>query len=304
MATKSVNGVPLGFRKLGNRNNHTIVCAHPVLFDSTVFDRLVAELADDFHLVLLDIHGHGESGYRTPLTLEDITTDYYQLLAELDIARCTWIGYSIGGMIGMRLALSHPILFESLVLMATSARRDHPQLLLQTETLWRLFRAGHREDIVDAALHFFFAESTFKTQPELVARHSAKMTNYNHKQGEAMFEVATAVLDRIDISHQIQSLRMPTLVVAGKEDSAAPPEESELIASRIPGAELVVVDNASHLLLLEQPEAVTTLIADFVRKGKTVQKTGDRATAAGQSRLAEDLARFFHPDSVDQQPGT
>jgi 3-oxoadipate enol-lactonase len=300
MATKSINGVSLGFRELGSRNNPTIVFAHPVLFDSTVFDRLAAELTQDFHLVLLDIHGHGESGYRSPITLEDITTDFYQLLSELGIARCTWIGYSIGGMIGMRLAITHPILFKSLVLIATSASVDSPQLLRQTETLWRLFRAGHREDVVDAALRFFFAGSTFETQPQLVASHRERINNYSHAQAEGIFQVAAAVLDRIDISYQIQSIRIPALVIAGKEDPAAPPEESELIASRIPGAAFAVVDNASHLLVVEQPEEVSALIGDFVRKGKMA----GRATAATPSRLAEDLAQFFHPDSRDQQPGT
>lgn len=264
MSLIKINGVRLSYREFGNKNKHTIVFAHPLLFDSTVFDSLVPELANDFRIILLDIHGHGKSSYRSPLSLEEMTADYYELLKTLNFSRVTWVGYSIGGMIGMRLAVQHPQLVESLILMATSAQLDPPQIREQTGQLWQMFRDGHREDIVDAALQYFFAPATFLHQPDLVAKYRDKVLNYNQAQAEGMFEAARAVLDRADISEQISAINAPTLLIAGKEDLSPLPSELGLIASRIPHARLVVVNGASHLLAIEKPEQVSLIVKQFL----------------------------------------
>jgi pimeloyl-ACP methyl ester carboxylesterase len=167
-------------------------------------------------------------------------------------------------MIGLRLAVQHPQLMDSLLLMATSAQSEPPQIREQTGQLWQLFRDGRREDIVDAALQFFFAPTTFLHQPDLVAKYREKILSYNQAQAEGMFEAARAVLDRKDISDRIKAIASPTLVIAGKEDLAPVPAEMALIASRIPHARLVVVDSASHLLAIEKPEQVSLIVKQFL----------------------------------------
>ncbi len=125
------------------------------------FSELLAELEKNFHLVVLDIHGHGASGYRNGMTLEVMTEDFYLLLRKLSFQKVVWFGCSIGGMIGMRLALAHPDVLDSLVLMATTARLDPPEIEEATLHLWAMFRDGHREDIADSAMSFFFAARTY-----------------------------------------------------------------------------------------------------------------------------------------------
>jgi 3-oxoadipate enol-lactonase len=80
-----------------------------------------------------------------------------------------WIGHSVGRMIGMRLAVSHPEVINSLILIATTARLDPPQLRAENWQLWKLFRDRHREDIAEPALPFFFALATYKNPPEFVS---------------------------------------------------------------------------------------------------------------------------------------
>lgn len=263
MPVIDVNGVALNYRELGSRSNRTIVFAHAVPFGPEVFDHIASEFSDDFHLILLDIHGHGESGYRTPLTLEGMADDYYQLLKELNLSNVIWVGFSIGGMTGMRLALRHPGVIGSLILIAASARLDPPQLSAQTWLLWEMFRDGHREDIADAALQFFFAPATHRDQPRLVEQYRDKLVNL--KQAEGIFEAVRAVFDRADIGDQIGSITTPTLVIAGREDVVASPAESAHIASRIANARVAVIDDASHLVAVEKPREVARLIREFLR---------------------------------------
>src|SRR6185369_1071446 len=96
----------------------TVVLVPPILFGATALDTLAATLVRDFHVIRPDLHGHGRSGWREPLTLDGITADFHELLRRLDLRRVTWVGYTIGGMIGMRLALADPELIRGLVLVA------------------------------------------------------------------------------------------------------------------------------------------------------------------------------------------
>ena len=99
-----------------------------------------------------------------------------------------------------------------------------------------MFRDGHREDIVDAALRFFFAPVTFEHRPELIATYRNKVTSYDQAQAQAIFEVVRSIFNRSDISEEIAAIQARTLVLGGKKDITAPPEELEAIASRIPNA--------------------------------------------------------------------
>lgn len=262
MPVINVNGVDLNYRESGNRDKRTIVFAHALLWGSEVFDPLVSEFADDFHLIVVDIHGHGKSGYRTPMTLEEMTNDYHQLITKLGLSSVIWVGFSIGGMIGMRLALQRPEIIDSLILIATTARLDPPPLREQTWRLWEMFRDGHREDIADAALQFFFAPATYRNQPQLIERYRRQLIGFQNVEG--MFEAARAVVDRNDISGQIDAIKARALVIAGKEDPAASPAEAELIASRIPNAQLAVIDEANHLLVVEKTQEVAHIIRRFL----------------------------------------
>lgn len=257
------NNVPLNYTEAGDRENQTIVFAHPLLWGTDVFGSLISELAMDFHVVAVDIHGHGTSGYQQSLTLDKMTDDFYQLIEKLDLQNIIWLGYSIGGMIGMRLALAHPETIDSLVLMATNAHLDEREIKAQTLKLWELFRDGHREDVVEPALPFFFARETFENQPELIKQFRNKLLEFKEVGG--MFEAALAAFERDDISDRIGAINIPTLVIAGSEDLSATPEEAEFIASQILSARLKIIEDANHLLAVEKPREVLEAIRAFLK---------------------------------------
>lgn len=269
MPKMTVNGVTLNYRESGDRNHPTLVFAHTILWGAEVFEPLIAALVPHFYIIDTDLHGHGQSGYRTPLTIEEMADDYAQLITQLAIAPVTWIGYSLGSMIGLRLALQQPDLLDKLVLIATNAQRDHSPLVAQTQQLWDLFRAGQRETIVDPAMQLFFARSTFQNQPHLVEQHRRKAIGFQAVEG--MYQAAMAVSARDDVMAQLGSIRTPTLIIAGQEDVTSPPAEAEAMAARIPNAHLTIVEETSHLLLVEKPLAVTPLIRNFLLNGRNLE---------------------------------
>ena len=263
MPSLTVNGVALHYRELGNRAKPPLVCLHTVLWGAETFDQLISTLTADYHLFVLDLHGHGASGYRTPLTIEDLVEDYAQLLKQLGLFKVIWIGYSLGSMIGMRLALQHPTLIERLVLIATSARSDTSPVGQQAVQLWELFRAGERATIIDAALQFFFAPATYQSQPQLIEAYRHKALQLQDVEG--MYQTALASFHRTSVIERLSTLQAPTLIIAGRADMMATPAETTELATLIPHAQSVIIEEASHLLLVEKPQAAAQVIGDFLQ---------------------------------------
>jgi 3-oxoadipate enol-lactonase len=262
MSTVEINGIPLGVQQIGDRKNRTIVFAHPILWGAGAFDEMLVELAKDFHVVAVDIHGHGASGYRDTMTLEEMTEDFYRLLEKLNLRKVIWFGCSIGGMIGMRLALAHPEVIDSLILMSTAARLDPPEMKEATLRLWELFRDGHREEVADPAMKFFFAPKTYQDRPELIEKYKKELISL--KEAEGMFAAALAVFNRSDIGGIISRIDAPTLVIVGRDDPATPPAQAEFIAGQIPNARLEIIEDANHLVAIEKPSEVTKLVREFL----------------------------------------
>jgi pimeloyl-ACP methyl ester carboxylesterase len=241
-----------------------MVFAHSLLWGGDSFSELLTELAKNFRLVIPDTHGHGVSGYRNGMTLEEMTEDFHFLLARRGLQNVIWFGCSIGGMIGMRLALTHPHSIDALILLSTTARLDSPDIKEATLHLWKQFRDGHREDIADAAMTFFFASRTYQERPELIAQYRAEFVGMQDANG--MFAAALAAFERSDIGQDINRIKVPTLVMTGREDPAATPEQAEFIAAHIPGAALNIIEDASHLAGIERPLEIAKLVRGFLRK--------------------------------------
>jgi 3-oxoadipate enol-lactonase len=264
MTTINIKDVSLNYKEAGKGNNRTIVFAHPLLWGAEMFDSVIAELANDFHVIAVDIHGHGNSGFRQPLTINEMTDDFNLLLEKLDLSKVTWFGISIGGMIGMRLALAHPEKLDSLILMATNCHLDAPEIKQQTLQLWKMFRSGERESIVEPAMPFFFAKKTFENQPELIKHFHHKLVNF--KDVDGMYEAALAAFERDDIGDKISAIEIPTLVIAGSEDVTATPQEAEFMASQIPNAQPKIFEDTNHLLAIEKPHEVVEYIRAFLKE--------------------------------------
>jgi pimeloyl-ACP methyl ester carboxylesterase len=261
-----INNVALHYEEGGDRTKQSLVLAGPLLFGAQAFDPLVPLLETYFHLVRLDVHGHGRSGLRVPLTLEDMAEDFRELLLRLGLSKPVWVGHSIGGMLGMRIAHRYPDEFAALILIAATARPDPPALREQTWQLWQAFQAGQRATIVEPALPFFFARATFREQPELIRRYRDWIVNF--PDAENAFQSAVAVFNRTDITEFLSRIVAPTLAIAGSEDPAVPSAELQVIAERIPHARLMVIEQASHLVPLEKPNEVAAGMRSFLRQCK------------------------------------
>jgi 3-oxoadipate enol-lactonase len=163
-----------------------------------------------------------------------------------------FVGLSLGGAIGMRLALDAPGRVERLVLACTSARFGEPEQWLERADTVRREGLG---SIVDTILGRWFT-------PAFAGRERFREL-FLSTDAEGYARCCEA-LAGWDAREELAAIDVPTLVVSGAGDVAAPPEAGALVAERIPGARHVVLDGAAHLANVERADAFNALLEELL----------------------------------------
>ncbi len=244
----------------GPADGPVVVLAGSLGSDLRMWDPQVEPLvAAGFRVVRYDQRGHGRSPAPDgPYSIEELGADLLALLDRLALARVSLVGLSLGGMTGMWLAEHHPERLDRLVLCCTSAE-------LGPASMWTERAAVARESgldgLADAGVGRWITHAGRAANPALSAWLREMFTG---QSPEGYASCCTAV-QTMSIVDGLGSVAAPTLVIAGAEDQATPPEHGRRIADAIPGARLEIVDGAAHLGNVERPAEFTALILGHLR---------------------------------------
>ncbi|MER6349478.1 bifunctional 3-oxoadipate enol-lactonase/4-carboxymuconolactone decarboxylase PcaDC [Streptomyces sp. NPDC001595] len=253
-----------------------------------LWDKVAPELSAAHRVIRWDLPGHGGSApelLRAGATVGDLAELVLALADSLGVARFAYAGVSLGGAVGLHLALHHPERVSSLAVICSSAHFNGARPWQERAALVR--REG-LSGLAESANDRWFT-SGFSV-PRLVRDHR-----------EADPEAYAACCDALaafDVRDRLGKIGVPTLLIAGREDPATPPAHLREIADAVPGAALVEIPGASHLAPAQCPEAVlTALRAHFggaARRGIEVRREvlGDAHVDRAQSRQTPFTARF------------
>lgn len=170
------------------------------------------------------------------------------------------VGASMGGMLALHAALRAPQRVASLALLGTTARADTPELIRLRAEACALFEQGRVDEVLRANLAFAFHPAN-QADAALLQAYLAMI----HRAGAAqLIGQNRAVMARPDLRPRLPGLRCPTLVAVGEADALTPAACAQEIAEAVPHARLHTVAGAGHMLTLEQPEAVTHLLLDWL----------------------------------------
>jgi pimeloyl-ACP methyl ester carboxylesterase len=214
--------------------------------------RNIPVFARELRVIAYDFRGNGNSDEpRGPATMATFVEDTLVLLDSLDIERAHVYGQSFGGMVAQELAITGPERVRTLILGCTHAGPRHavrPRTTAPKGQPWRVMYAPGFPD----------------RHPEHVAEDlrigaaQPKHPEGGRRQWEAMHG--------FDSYERLPELRVPTLIVHGTEDQAIPPANAELLAGRIHGSELVLLQGAGHLYHSEQAAAADAAVLSFIRR--------------------------------------
>jgi 3-oxoadipate enol-lactonase len=238
----------------GPADGDVVVLSGSLGSDLRMWEPQVAPLVDaGFRVVRYDHRGHGASPVPDgPYTLADLGGDALALMARLGAGRVHWVGLSLGGMVGMWLAAHHPQRIGNLALCCTSARLPGG--------IWAeraaLVRAEGTAAVARSVVERWFTPQWRAANPEAVA-HYERMVSDAPAEGYAS---CCGAIETMEVYDALPSITAPTLVLAGADDPATPPEHGRRIAERVPGARLEVLVGAAHLANVEQPELFGDLL--------------------------------------------
>jgi 3-oxoadipate enol-lactonase len=236
----------------------TVVLSNSLGSTPAMWDPQLPALAERLRVVRYDHRGHGRSPVPPgPYELDDLGADVLAMLDRLGLERVHWCGLSLGGMVGMWMAINAPERIDRLVLCCTSARLGPPEMWADRAAT---VRAQGVDAVADAGIQRWLSPGFIEREPEIAGGIRA-MLAATPAEGYA---ACCGVIEHMDQVPQLGEIRTPTLVIAAEDDPATPPEHGALIASAVPGARLEIVPDARHLATIEQPAAMTELIVSHL----------------------------------------
>jgi 3-oxoadipate enol-lactonase len=266
MPTVTANGVRLFYEETGAPDAPPLVLIMGWGGDHTAWAFQVPALAIDHRVIALDNRGAGQSEVpEGPYTIPGMAADVVGLLDALGVERAHVCGASMGGMIAQELALRHPGRVRTLQLHCTAPIIDaYGRFLI--DTLLAVKARGDREENVRAVMPWLLCRKTMVERPDFIRFWIERALTYPYPTGyEGLARQADAIRGH-DTTARLGEIRVPTLLTTGAEDILVPPASSCELHARIPGAELVTIDDAGHLHFIEQMERFNAVCLGFLRK--------------------------------------
>jgi 3-oxoadipate enol-lactonase len=232
-------------------------------------------LSKEYEVIAFDNRGVGRSDKPdTPYTVAMMAGDTEGLLDSIGIDAAHIFGISMGGMIAQHFALNYPQRVISLILGCTNCGGVH-SIQPEPESMAALFdferfKKMTREEVVRQAMPFCYSQKFIEKNPDIVDKRVAKHLEYPTPARGATRQVE-AVMGH-DTYELLPKIELPTLVIAGDNDRLIPVENSRILASRIPEAELVILKGVGHEFFIEDAEEANKVVLDFLGRHKKDSK--------------------------------
>lgn len=228
---------------------HRLILLPGLASDATVWREQLPALASRHLVHVSDVH---------------FRFDSLPAMAAALLAECTGalvlVGASMGGMVALEAARQAPQRVRAVAVLGSSARPDTPELVRLRSDAIVLFEQGRMEEVLQANTVFAFHPAHAKRRDLIEA-----YLGFVRAAGAAqLVRQNRAVLARADLRPALPALRCPLLVACGEADLLTPPEHSREIAALVPQARLEIVPGAGHMLTMEQPARVNTLLLGWL----------------------------------------
>jgi len=252
-----VNNVKINYVEQGE-GDEAVIFVHGYAGSLGHWRKVLELLPKEYHAYALDQRGYGQSDKPGSYQLTEMVEDIYAFSQELGIERFTYVGYSMGGKIGMKFALDHPDVLKALVLVCPSAAFALPpdqqlamkeavkSIILSPEMMRGAIEQGVGKKLSEEFLNELIKD-TIMADPT------------------AMHESMDMIVST-DLMPQLGDIRAPTLVVAGAKDMSSPLDVVvRPTVNAIKGSRLEVFEDSSHFLLEESPQKFVNLLTSFIK---------------------------------------
>jgi len=253
-----VNGIEINYEITGKEGAPWLVLSHSLACSVRMWDPQVDAFQSRFRILNYDMRGHGAtSAPQGPYTLDMLADDVLGLLSFLKIKTAAYCGLSIGGMIGQTLALKASGSFTKMVL-ADTTHTQPPEALKQWDDRINIAKSKGMAGLVDGTMERWFTEPyRKKNSPEF-----QKIRNLVLKTPVAGFVGCGQAIMKLNTTARLKDIKLPVLAITGEQDGAA--AATKYIGEQLPGAKFVNIPQAAHIANIEQAEAFSRGLREFL----------------------------------------
>ena len=258
-----VGGINLTYEDRGAGLPLLFIHGYPL--SRRIWEPQLEGLADEARLIAPDLRGHGDSDAMTgPYSMDLLADDCHDLLEALGVtAPVVLCGLSMGGYVTFAFYRKYPERVAGLILAATRSGEDSPQGKTNRDKAADLVRKGGASAIAESMLPKMLSPKSYVERPELV--HNV----WEIMQGTSLDGILGDLMgmkSRPDSTPGLRNIEKLTLILHGSDDQLIPPSEAMAMRGAIPGARLRLLQDAGHLLNMEQPQLFNKAIREFIRE--------------------------------------
>jgi len=263
MPTIQVNGVSLHYEEHGT-GTETIVFVHGLLMNLHMFDAQVEALKSRYRCVAVDLRGQGKSEVtRSGYDMDNLTVDIAALIEALNCGPCHFVGLSMGGFIGMRLAITHPQLLRSLSLLETSADPEPRENVPRYKLLALIGKLFGFRPLAGKLMAILFGRDFLADElKQDIREYWMREISNNNRTGTV--RAAMAVIKRKGVYQYLDEINTPTLIIVGDQDVATTPVKARRMHDAINNSKLLIIPGAGHSSSIETPDEVTQALGEFM----------------------------------------
>lgn len=264
----TVHNYIVSYHDEGLHGAPVIIFIHGFPLNKSMWDGQLEVLKDKYRVIAYDIRGHGNSDEGNEAFSVDLfVNDLICFMDALEIDKTILCGLSLGGTIALNAAESHPERFYALILSDTTCQAETPEAKEKRLKTIDSIRKNGVEKYAAESLKNLFTPDSFNTKTEeieTVREMIIKTTKHS------LCNTLLAISLHRETCSKLQELKIPALIMVGKEDQITPPDTARLMNENFKDSVMYIIGHASHLSNLENPGEFNFQLGNFVKSVYTV----------------------------------
>lgn len=254
----AINDKKISYNQYGK--GQTIVLLHGFLENKNIWSGVVDRLSRDFHVVTVDLPGHGESDVLEPVhEMGSMAAVVKEILSSLDVGKCLLVGHSMGGYVSLALAELFPQMVSGLVLFHSQAAADDEEGKRNRERTVKVVEENRAGFIGNFIPDLFAPGNAEKFEEEVVNLKQQAMQTSK----EGIIAALKGMKERSGKLGLLHSIMAPVLFICGKQDSRIPVDKILNQVAMPQHAEALLLENTGHMGFIENSEKTEEALHHF-----------------------------------------
>jgi len=257
-----INNLLVSYTDEGEHGSPSIIFIHGFPFNKSMWKLQQEELKDNYRVITYDIRGHGNSDAGTgDFSIELFVKDLLILMDTLKIDKTVLCGLSLGGYIALNAVENYPERFIALILSDTQCTADTPEAKEKRIKAIENIKKTGVEKYADESLENLFSPESFMLRKAEIAAVREMIVKTSE---QSLCNTLNALSVRKETCSKLTEIKMPVLILVGKEDKITPPAAAHFMFENIKGSFLNIIEHAGHLSNLENPGEFNIQIKQFI----------------------------------------